>query len=59
MLNSPDGEAKIAEHKGIYITFLHAARLKTWLSITTVAEWPLNHLTILVLSKELSRHMNK
>lgn len=29
ILNSPDGEAKVAEHKDIYTTSLHAARLKT------------------------------
>lgn len=59
MLISPDGQEKVAEHKGIYTTSLHAVRLKTWLSITTVAEWPLNYLVILVLNKELSRHMEK
>ena len=59
MLISPDGEEKVAEHKCICTTSLHTARLKTWLSITTGAEWPLNHLIILVLNKELSRHMEK
>lgn len=56
MLISPDGGKKVAVQKCINTTSLHTPRLKIWLSIITVAEWPLSHLIILVFNKELSRN---